>query len=456
LLDLEGNNLVTIAVLKSVQINQTINFLYNEVFAITTRVLIQAALINYYANKTDPEALFAGAFNDLQTAMGTQPQIMEARIYTIDFTPLPNLTFSEVSYSFPNSLFPTSVPPPGPGGNQLTSGEILGPVAVPDAPGLYVLSMTIPITNVNSSSTPLILGYMSMVLTASGLQRAVNDSTGMGQTGQLLVVAKNGSHYDIVLPPGRTPTIYNENFYPGSYPAVDDAFKNRTGFLIDTHNVAGAPVSVGYNVKNKLLSTILILQYPSLRFVQWAILAEQLRSEVYGPIVEQQKLSAITSVVPYTAVCLIISLLVIIFVKSITDLSRANKVTLRAAEIGEDNSSRILPDPVKERTWWFRDEISDVQRSHNIMRDQLLRQYESLEDQVRIKTAELHGKMEELEVALSRVEEEKLNTQNALQVKEDALATQERLMHSVAHDLKTPLNGILAPIESCMILLITR
>ena len=124
-------------------------------------------------------------------------------------------------------------------------------------------------------------------------------------------------------------------------------------------------------------------------------------------------------------------------------------MTLRAVDNDDDNS-RILPDPVKERTWWFRDEIADVQRSHNIMRDQLLKQYESLEEQVRNKTSELHRKMEELEVAVARVEEEKMNTQNALQVKEEALATQERLMHSVAHDLKTPLNGILAPIESCI------
>ena len=183
--------------------------------------------------------------------------------------------------------------------------------------------------------------------------------------------------------------------------------------------------------------------------MKWGILAEELKSEVYDPVVEQQKLATITSVVPYTVVCLFISLLAIIFVRSIRDLSRANKVALRAAENDEDNSSRVLPDLVKERTWWFRDEITDVQRSHNIMRDQLLKQYESLEEQVRIKTAELHNKMEELQVALSRVEEEKLNTQNALQVKEEALSTQERLMHSVAHDLKTPVNGILSPIESC-------
>ena len=183
--------------------------------------------------------------------------------------------------------------------------------------------------------------------------------------------------------------------------------------------------------------------------MQWAVLSQQLRSEVFQPVVEQQRLAAITSVIPYTVVCLFISLLAIIFVGSISNLSRANQGTLRAAETEDNISSRVFPDPVKERTWWFRDEISDVQRSHNIMRDRLLKQYESLEEQVRIKTFELRGKMEELEVALADVEEEKLNTQNALRVKEEALATQERLMHTVAHDLKTPLNGILAPIESC-------
>ena len=190
--------------------------------------------------------------------------------------------------------------------------------------------------------------------------------------------------------------------------------------------------------------------------MKWAILSEELQSEVFQPIFEQQKLAVITSVTPYIVVCLIISLLVIIFVRSIIELSRANKGTLHAGQTNDDGAWRILPEPVKERTWWFKDEITDVQRSHNIMRDQLLKQYELLEEHVRIKTSELHLKMEELEVALSRVEKEKSNAQNALQVKEEALATQERLMHSVAHDLKTPLNGILAPLETCNSHLITR
>ena len=87
-----------------------------------------------------------------------------------------------------------------------------------------------------------------MVMTASGLLRAVNDSTGIGSTGQLLVIAHNGSHYDVVLPPFRTPQLYGQDFYPGQYPAVDMAFKNRTSYLISTHNVGNESVSVGYTV----------------------------------------------------------------------------------------------------------------------------------------------------------------------------------------------------------------
>jgi osomolarity two-component system, sensor histidine kinase SLN1 len=245
---LQGDNLVTIAVLKSVQINQTLNFLYNQVFTITTRAMIQRSLINYYASSDNADTIFEGAFNDLQTAVGTQSQILAGQVYTNDFTLLPNLTVSDVSYTFPDSLYPTAIPPILPGLNSTTTGEILGPVSVPATPGSYALSMTIPILNTNASTTPRILGYISAIFTASGLQRAVNDTTGMGQTGQLLVVAKNGSHYDIILPPARTPQVYEQDFTQGQYPAVDKAFQKLTGYWINTHNAAGAPVSVGYNV----------------------------------------------------------------------------------------------------------------------------------------------------------------------------------------------------------------
>jgi osomolarity two-component system, sensor histidine kinase SLN1 len=250
-LELKGDNLVTIAVLKSVQINQTINFLYQQVFSITTRVMIQRALVNYYAENQPPDTQFDGAYPDLQTAIGTESQILEGRIYTNNFTWLPNLTVTDVSYGFPDSLFPTGVPVTPSGINQTANeGTLLGPVEVPATPGSFALSLTIPIINNNVSSQPYVLGYMSAIVSASGIQRAVNDSTGMGQTGQLLVVAQNGSHYDVVLPPSRTPDVFDEDFTKGQYPAVDMAFENRSGagYLINTNNARGAPVSVGYNV----------------------------------------------------------------------------------------------------------------------------------------------------------------------------------------------------------------
>jgi osomolarity two-component system, sensor histidine kinase SLN1 len=245
---LQGNNLVTIAVLKSVQINQTLNFLYNQAFAVTTRAMIQRSLVRYYASHEKPDSIFEGAFNDLQTAIGTQPQILAGQIYTNDFTLLPNLSASDVPYTFPASLYPTAIPPIHRGFNSTTTGEILGPVAVPATPGSYALSMTIPILNTNASTSPHILGYMSLIFTAAGLQRAVNDTTGIGQTGQLLVVAKNGSNYDFILPPARTPQVYGQSFMPGQYLAVDMAFQNGTGYYISTRNSVNALVSVGYNV----------------------------------------------------------------------------------------------------------------------------------------------------------------------------------------------------------------
>lgn len=235
--------------LKSVQLNQTIGTLYQQVYSVTTRVLIQAALINYYAQAQNPNADFPLAYNDLSTAMGTQTSLYEARVYDNNFNGLPNLTISEVDYDFPDSLIPTAPPQPPLPGMPKTTGELLGPVYVPAAPGTFAFSLTIPIMNINASSVPPQLGYLSMIVTASGLQRAVNDTTGMGQTGQLLVVAKNGSHYDVLLPPARTPNVYQQDIYPGQYPAIDLAFKNKTGFLIDTHNAYGTAVSVGYTVR---------------------------------------------------------------------------------------------------------------------------------------------------------------------------------------------------------------
>jgi hypothetical protein len=153
-----------------------------------------------------------------------------------------------VSYNFSDSLYPTQVPSTSAGVSNSTAGELLGPVAVSASPGTYALGLTIPIINMNSSSQPSVLGYLVMVVSAGGLLRAVNDSTGMGQTGQTLVVARNNSQYQIVLPPLRTPQVFGQMFNLSQNPAVQAIFQNQTGYNIDTHNALGDAVSEGYTV----------------------------------------------------------------------------------------------------------------------------------------------------------------------------------------------------------------
>lgn len=245
--------------MKSVQLNQTINFLYNQVFSITTRVLIQRTLQDYYSTYTPADTVFANAYSDFQTAIGSQSTLYAGQIYTNNFTPLTNLTYSTVSYPFPESLYPTAIPPTPPDDNRNTSaGQVLGPVSVPASPGLYALSFTIPIVNSNASSQPLILGYVSMIVSAAGLLRAVNDSTGMGQTGQTLVVQKNNSQYEVMLPPLRDPELFGQSFNLTQFPAVQLAFQNQTGYLIDTSNALGNGVSVGYTVFSSLVNSLII------------------------------------------------------------------------------------------------------------------------------------------------------------------------------------------------------
>jgi len=187
----------------------------------------------------------AGIYDPLSTFIRTQDQVLAARVYTNDFTLLPNLTVSNVAYDFPPGLTPTAV---SSGLNSTTSGEILGPVSFPATPGSYALSMTIPIININANTTPLMLGYISVIFTARGLQRTVNDTVGMGQTGQVLVITTNGSHHKIILPPVRTPLVYGQVILQGEYPAIEIALKNNMGYIINTNNAVGAPVSVGYTV----------------------------------------------------------------------------------------------------------------------------------------------------------------------------------------------------------------
>jgi osomolarity two-component system sensor histidine kinase SLN1 len=88
-----------------------------------------------------------------------------------------------------------------------------------------------------------------------------------------------------------------------------------------------------------------------------------------------------------------------------------------------------VPTRVKDHTYFVHDELTDLTTTFNEMSDESTMQYESLEEKVRQRTAELELSKEAAEAAN---ESKTLFTAN------------------ISHELKTPLNGIMGMCAVCM------
>jgi osomolarity two-component system sensor histidine kinase SLN1 len=88
-----------------------------------------------------------------------------------------------------------------------------------------------------------------------------------------------------------------------------------------------------------------------------------------------------------------------------------------------------IPSKVKDRKHFIHDELTDLTRTFNEMTDELMMQYERLEERVQQRTAELEQSKKAAEAA---------NESKTL------------FIANISHELKTPLNGILGMCAVCM------
>ncbi|KAA8612729.1 CheY CheY receiver [Pyrenophora tritici-repentis] len=254
------------------------------------------------------------------------------------------------------------------------------------------------------------------------------------------------------------------------YPAIRTGFTratgatNNAGSLISTNNEDGDNVAVGYAVVSSPM-------------VDWMVLVEQSHREVWGPIYRLRNV-IIACVFGTMGAMLLLTFPVAHFssqpIRRLRDATRktvnpqlydddddfssqndgANEspngddlagkegffgqiihyrrnAKLNRAEKKEAERRRQfrIPSKVKDRKHFIHDELTDLTTTFNEMTDELMMQYEKLEERVAQRTAELEHSKKAAEAA---------NESKTL------------FIANISHELKTPLNGILGMCAVCM------
>ncbi|KAK0741278.1 hypothetical protein B0T18DRAFT_432417 [Schizothecium vesticola] len=359
----ESNGLALTASLKAARISSEIDLIQTTCQTISTRLLLQDGFTEFYNANTsvasgDP---FERARDDLKSALSVTgfSGLLQARLYSRNSTGnkygLLNLTGNAVTreepivlpyrapngdeihlgdepLGYPPALYPNVtfnrlptdnryMPTPGytatifPGvslGNGSDGrGILLGPLVVNST--FALISITVPVRmNENSG---YILGYMTLVASASTLVEVQTSSEGLGETGVLLLVGSTNpwNHFDpdhaanngsftppfdtfkeqpvqFLLPPLSQPGVadrheshnYLSGKFDASFPlsqflgALDVFYKNNSSpnnatSDLSSKNEQGFPVAIG-------------VARPQTPLVTWAVIVEQASSEAFAPI----------------------------------------------------------------------------------------------------------------------------------------------------------------------------
>jgi osomolarity two-component system sensor histidine kinase SLN1 len=545
-LSVRSSRLSLTASLKAAQLASNLDIMQTSVGFISSRVLVQSALQRYGQQDNNTDANWVRARSDMGSAISGggsigQALLLQSMVFPMNASgpngpysvlnttssvwnhtlelPLRNEDGSPVylgddGLGYPPALYPNLTYFSGQynetyndaraqaDGMTLTyasSPLFLGPWQVNET--FSLVSLTVPV--VNNTSAADVLGWLTVVMDARLITQVMQSTEGLGDTGQTIIVgpadASNRFNAEAfgasstgtqlvqyVLPPTSNNTNRHskdrgdgahETFNASNYPAIQRALDENpdqddlSDSLISTHNEHGDAVSVGYAI-------------PRVDMVDWVVLVEQAKSEVWEPINHLRNI-LIACIFGTAGFLAVLAWPLAHF--AVKPIRRLREATTRSVEPpnshpsrssfesfgstphndgpdgegmdatqqeaarkegwniisrwkhrGLDREHRILerrkrqfriPGKVRERKSWVRDELSDLTETFNEMSDELMMQYEKLEERVQQRTAELE---------LSKKAAESANESKTL------------FIANISHELKTPLNGILGMCAVCM------
>ncbi|KAJ8106103.1 hypothetical protein OPT61_g9762 [Boeremia exigua] len=263
--------------------------------------------------------------------------------------------------------------------------------------------------------------------------------------------------------------IDSSSFDWNEFPAIKAAYTkstgaiNNAGSIISTRNEEGTSVAIGYALVDNPM-------------VDWVVLVEQTHDEVWSPIYHLRVVIIACVFGTMGAMLLITFPIAHYSSRPIRRLRDATKKTVAPHlfedemsvssdnDNGADSHDEVLarkegllgqiihyrrnqkankaekreaerrrqfriPGKVKDRKHFIHDELTDLTKTFNEMTDELMMQYERLEERVQQRTAELNESKKAAEAA---------NESKTL------------FIANISHELKTPLNGILGMCAVCM------
>ncbi|CDO91689.1 unnamed protein product [Kluyveromyces dobzhanskii CBS 2104] len=259
------------AQLKSSQVDQNLNYLYYQIYWLSTRDTLQDALVNYRAGNSSKDN-WNSAEDSLEKFLGASDLFSIARVYDASFETVINSSNNGSGDNIPQDilteLFPLSGSEPL-SSSLLTSGIVTDPVF---NTSVYLLSMSLPIATNPSIilNTNEIAGYITVVASAESLKAVVNDTIALDKSDVsiLSAVFDNSSSltgYHFVFPPtGFPPTSTSAIFPIKNDSFISNAFEDgKVGSVMKTNMVQERDVAVGYSPTTfKLVNWVAIITQP--------------------------------------------------------------------------------------------------------------------------------------------------------------------------------------------------